>query len=146
MITKPRRNRRQRRRQRRRCSGNGSDIFESFVGSIIAAMVIARGSKISHYPPTQWIMSFSPYCWSGRLHSLNYRNFLYDCAEKRKRPAALRNTTFIGAILFWAGVLVQSKYSALTQGLSQCAVILGKLGWHNDRSRDGLHGNEPVLE
>ena len=84
-------------------AGMGADIFESFVGSIIAAMVIAQGSSeittdVSHYVLLPILLGFVGYVASI------IGVFSMAVLKNGKDPAAaLRNTTFIGALLFWAG-------------------------------------------
>jgi K(+)-stimulated pyrophosphate-energized sodium pump len=87
-------------------AGMGADIFESFVGSIIAAMVIADtalnpdGSKVfaSDYVLMPILLGLI-----GYLASI-VGVFSMALLKNGKDPAAaLRNTTFIGALLFWAG-------------------------------------------
>jgi K(+)-stimulated pyrophosphate-energized sodium pump len=87
-------------------AGMGADIFESFVGSIIAAMVIAEtalnpdGSKVfaSDYVLMPILLGLI-----GYLASI-VGVFSMAVLKNGKDPAAaLRNTTFIGALLFWAG-------------------------------------------
>ncbi len=78
-------------------AGMGADIFESFVGSIIAAMVIAQGSSeittdVSHYVLLPILLGFVGYVASI------IGVFSMAVLKNGKDPAAaLRNTTFIGA-------------------------------------------------
>ena len=79
----------------------GADIFESFVGSIIAAMVIADSSFTGMNADYVILPIFLGLV--GYLASL-VGVFSMTFMKGMKDPgAALRNTTFIGAILFWAG-------------------------------------------
>ena len=92
----------------------GADIFESFVGSIIAAMIIASdvnddGSKVMavDYVLMPILLGFIGYAAS--IIGVFSMSFL----KNGKDPAAaLRNTTFIAAALFWAG-----GYLSIQQGL-----------------------------
>ena len=95
-------------------AGMGADIFESFVGSIIAAMIIASdvnddGSKVMavDYVLMPILLGFIGYAAS--IIGVFSMSFL----KNGKDPAAaLRNTTFIAAVLFWAG-----GYLSIQQGL-----------------------------
>ncbi len=90
-------------------AGMGADIFESFVGSIIAAMIIANeftGENAADYVLLPILLGFIGYVAS--IIGVFSMAFL----KNGKDPAAaLRNTTFIGAILFAAG-----GYAAIQQG------------------------------
>jgi len=95
-------------------AGMGADIFESFVGSIIAAMIIASdldadGNKVMavDYVLMPILLGFIGYAAS--IIGVFSMAFL----KNGKDPAAaLRNTTFIAAALFWAG-----GYLSIQQGL-----------------------------
>ena len=95
-------------------AGMGADIFESFVGSIIAAMIIASdvnddGTKVMavDYVLMPILLGFIGYAAS--IIGVFSMAFL----KNGKDPAAaLRNTTFIAAALFWAG-----GYLSIQQGL-----------------------------
>ncbi|MEC8311368.1 MAG: sodium-translocating pyrophosphatase [Candidatus Thermoplasmatota archaeon] len=111
-------------------AGMGADIFESFVGSIIAAMVIAQGSTeiaavgdASHYVLLPILLGFVGYVAS--IVGI----FSMAVLKNGKDPAAaLRNTTFIGALLFWAGGFVAINVLGLDTGYEPMyAVILGSI-------------------
>ena len=111
-------------------AGMGADIFESFVGSIIAAMVIAQGSTeiaavgdVSHYVLLPILLGFVGYVAS--IVGI----FSMAVLKNGKDPAAaLRNTTFIGALLFWAGGFVAINVLGLDTGYEPMyAVILGSI-------------------
>ncbi len=91
-------------------AGMGADIFESFVGSIIAAMIIANEfgtSNAADYVLLPILLGFIGYAAS--IIGVFSMSFL----KNGKDPAAaLRNTTFIGAGLFAIG-----GYAAIQQGL-----------------------------
>ncbi len=91
-------------------AGMGADIFESFVGSIIAAMIIANDydvAKAGDYVLLPILLGFIGY--TASIIGVFSMSFL----KNGKDPAAaLRNTTFIAAVLFWAG-----GYLAINQGL-----------------------------
>jgi K(+)-stimulated pyrophosphate-energized sodium pump len=83
-------------------AGMGADIFESFVGSIIAAMVIADTSTSGTFTSDYVLMPIL-LGLIGYLASI-VGVFSMAFLKNGKDPAAaLRNTTFIGAALFWAG-------------------------------------------
>ena len=87
----------------------GADIFESFVGSIIAAMIIANEfttPNAADYVLLPILLGFIGY--TASIIGVFSMSFL----KNGKDPAAaLRNTTFIAAILFAAG-----GYAAIHQG------------------------------
>ena len=111
-------------------AGMGADIFESFVGSIIAAMIIAsdfdaEGNKVMtvDYVLMPILLGFIGYAAS--IIGVFSMAFL----KNGKDPAAaLRNTTFIAAVLFWAG-----GYLSIQQGLIEVemgimhSVVLGSI-------------------
>ena len=90
-------------------AGMGADIFESFVGSIIAAMIIANEfttPNAADYVLLPILLGFIGY--TASIIGVFSMAFL----KNGKDPAAaLRNTTFIAAILFAAG-----GYAAIQQG------------------------------
>ena len=111
-------------------AGMGADIFESFVGSIIAAMVIANefvavdGISIApDYVLMPILLGLIGYIAS--VIGVFSMTFLKNGSDP---AAALRNTTFIGAILFWAG-----GYGAISADLIAVdmavmhAVVLGSI-------------------
>ena len=78
-------------------AGMGADIFESFVGSIIAAMVIADSSTNMN---ADYVILPIFLGLVGYLASL-VGVFSMELLKNSEPGAALRNTTFIGAGLFW---------------------------------------------
>ena len=103
-------------------AGMGADIFESFVGSIIAAMVIAvasedLGSKYVQIPIVLAIV--------GYIASI-IGVFSITAMRNMDPGAALRNTTFIGAGLFIAGGYLALGYLDLDTTVIQ-AVAIGSL-------------------
>ena len=107
-------------------AGMGADIFESFVGSIIAAMIIA--SSFDDATKADYILLPILLGLIGYLASI-IGVFSMTILKNGSDPAAaLRNTTFIAAILFIAG-----GYGAIHQGLIDVtygvmhAVLLGSL-------------------
>ena len=107
-------------------AGMGADIFEAFVGSIIAAMIIANeftGDNAADYVLLPILLGFIGYAAS--IIGVFSMAFL----KNGKDPAAaLRNTTFIGAILFAIG-----GYVSIQQGLIDVeygvmhSVVLGSI-------------------
>jgi K(+)-stimulated pyrophosphate-energized sodium pump len=105
-------------------AGMGADIFESFVGSIIAAMVIADASATmdADYVLLPIFLGLVGYAASLIGVASMYLLKSGDAA------AALRNTTFIGAILFWIGGWVGIGYLDLATGTDpMIAVIIGSI-------------------
>ena len=102
----------------------GADIFESFVGSIIAAMVIAQASPDmgDHYVILPLFLAFVGYAASI------VGVFSMELMKGGDAAAALRNTTFIGAILFWIGGWFGIGYLELDTGTNpMIAVIIGSI-------------------
>ncbi len=106
-------------------AGMGADIFESFVGSIIAAMIIASTSAGWD---TDYVMMPILLGFIGYIASI-IGVFSMAFLKNGKDPAvALRNTTFIGALLFWLG-----GYAAISQGFINVemgimhSVVLGSI-------------------
>tara|TARA_B100000941_G_C28507478_1_gene558278 strand:+ start:724 stop:2823 length:2100 start_codon:yes stop_codon:yes gene_type:complete len=107
-------------------AGMGADIFESFVGSIIAAMIIANeftGDNAADYVLLPILLGFIGYAAS--IIGVFSMAFL----KNGKDPAAaLRNTTFIGAILFAVGgyVSIQQGIIDVEYGVMH-SVVLGSI-------------------
>ncbi len=89
-------------------AGMGADIFESFVGSIIAAMIIASNSDAMD---VDYVMMPIMLGLIGYLASIVGVFSMYILKNGNDAAAALRNTTFIAALLFWAG-----GYLSINQG------------------------------
>ena len=95
-------------------AGMGADIFESFVGSIIAAMIIASSDGfggIGFIGASDYIMMPIMLGLIGYLASIIGVFSMYVLKNGKDAAAALRNTTFIAAVLFWAG-----GYLSINQG------------------------------
>tara|TARA_B110000459_G_scaffold179486_1_gene205536 strand:+ start:11033 stop:13099 length:2067 start_codon:yes stop_codon:yes gene_type:complete len=90
-------------------AGMGADIFESFVGSIIAAMIIASNSDLMG---SDYILMPIMLGLIGYIASIIGVFSMSVLKNGKDAAAALRNTTFIAAILFWIG-----GYLAINQGL-----------------------------
>ena len=106
-------------------AGMGADIFESFVGSIIAAMIIASTSEGWG---VDYVMMPILLGFIGYIASI-VGVFSMAILKNGDDPAvALRNTTFIGAGLFWLG-----GYGAISQGFIDVemgimhSVVLGSI-------------------
>tara|TARA_B100000131_G_scaffold120667_1_gene117692 strand:- start:39 stop:2096 length:2058 start_codon:yes stop_codon:yes gene_type:complete len=104
-------------------AGMGADIFESFVGSIIAAMVIAEASGMhSDYITLPIFLGLVGYA------SSIVGVFSMKLLKGGDPAAALRNTTFIAAILFWASGWLGIEYLGLETGTDpMLAVIAGSI-------------------
>ena len=105
-------------------AGMGADIFESFVGSIIAAMVIAQASADmgSDYVTLPIMLGLVGYAASI------VGVFSMKVLKGGDPAAALRNTTFISAGLFWAGGWFGIDYFGLETGTEpMMAVIAGSM-------------------
>ena len=87
-------------------AGMGADIFESFVGSIIAAMVIAAGASELGANYVLMPILFGAIGYIASIIGV----FSMNLFKSGDAAAALRNTTFVGAALFLIGV-----YYAMTQ-------------------------------
>ena len=90
-------------------AGMGADIFESFVGSIIAAMIIASNSEDMSVDYVIMPIMLGLIGYIASIIGVFSMTFLKNGSDA---AAALRNTTFIAAGLFWAG-----GYLAINQGL-----------------------------
>ncbi len=96
-------------------AGMGADIFESFVGSIIAAMIIASSDGFGgdgFTGASDYIMMPIMLGLIGYVASIVGVFSMFVLKNGKDAAAALRNTTFIAALLFWAG-----GYLAINQGL-----------------------------
>ena len=126
-------------------AGMGADIFESFVGSIIAAMIIASTAEGGWDPDYVMMPIFLGFI--GYIASI-IGVFSMTVLKNGDDPAvALRNTTFIGAGLFWLG-----GYGAITQGLIDVemgimhSVVLGSIvGIFIGLVTEYYTGIEPVM-
>ena len=87
-------------------AGMGADIFESFVGSIIAAMVIAAAASELGASYVLMPILFGAIGYLASILGI----FSMSLFKGGDPAAALRNTTFVGAILFLIGV-----YFAMTK-------------------------------
>ncbi len=107
--------------------GMGADIFESFVGSIIAAMVIAESSGMGGVNNADWVILPIFLALIGYGASI-IGVFSIQLLKGGDPGAALRNTTFIGAGLFWLGGWFGIGYAGLETGTDpMMAVIVGSI-------------------
>jgi len=105
-------------------AGMGADIFESFVGSIIAAMVIADSSANMN---ADYVILPIFLGLVGYLASL-VGVFSMAWLKNGEPGAALRNTTFIGAGLFWIAGWIGIGVLDLDTGTEpMIAVIIGSI-------------------
>jgi K(+)-stimulated pyrophosphate-energized sodium pump len=108
-------------------AGMGADIFESFVGSIIAAMVIAESSGMGGVNNSDWVILPIFLALVGYGASI-IGVFSIHLLKGGDPGAALRNTTFIGAGLFWLGGWFGIGYVGLETGTDpMMAVIAGSI-------------------
>ena len=107
-------------------AGMGADIFESFVGSIIAAMVIANefdNTIAPDYVMMPILLGLIGYVAS--VIGVFSMSFLKNGSDP---AAALRNTTFIGALLFWAGGYGAIQFDLIAVDFAVMhAVVLGSV-------------------
>ena len=126
-------------------AGMGADIFESFVGSIIAAMIIANdftGSNTSDYVLLPILLGFIGY--TASIIGVFSMSFL----KNGKDPAAaLRNTTFIAAALFWAGgyLAIQQELINVEYGIMHSVVLGSVIGILIGLVTEYYTGIEPVF-
>ena len=126
-------------------AGMGADIFESFVGSIIAAMIIANdftGDNTSDYVLLPILLGFIGY--TASIIGV----FSMTLLKNGKDPAAaLRNTTFIAAILFWAGgyLAIQQDLIDVKYGIMHSVVLGSVIGILIGLVTEYYTGIEPVF-
>ena len=84
-------------------AGMGADIFESYVGSVVATIVLGVTS-MTILPENRFSAAALPilYAMVGLVASV-IGIVSMRLLEKMNPAAALRNTTFVGAIVFWIG-------------------------------------------
>ncbi len=104
-------------------AGMGADIFESFVGSIIAAMVIAAANADTL--GDDYLMIPIVLAIVGYVASI-IGVFSITAMKNMDAGAALRNTTFIGAALFIGGGYFALDYMELDTTVIQ-AVAIGSI-------------------
>jgi K(+)-stimulated pyrophosphate-energized sodium pump len=136
-------------------AGMGADIFESFVGSIIAAMIIADNSNVMG---ADYIMMPIMLGLIGYIASIIGVFSMFVLKNGKDAAAALRNTTFIAALLFWIGGYLSLKdgsiagfeYSGLglidvTPGVMHSVVLGSVVGIAIGLVTEFYTGIEPVF-
>ena len=122
-------------------AGMGADIFESFVGSIIAAMVIAQASEDLG---ADYLMIPIALAVVGYISSII--GVFSIAGMKNMHPgAALRNTTFIGAALFIGGGYFALDYLELDTTVIQAVAIGSLVGILIGLVTEYYTGIEPVF-
>ena len=122
-------------------AGMGADIFESFVGSIIAAMVIAQASDDLG---ADYLMIPIALAVVGYISSII--GVFSIAGMKNMHPgAALRNTTFIGAALFIGGGYFILDYLELDTTVIQAVAIGSLVGILIGLVTEYYTGIEPVF-
>ena len=130
-------------------AGMGADIFESFVGSIIAAMIIASEPDATTKLPmaTDYVLMPILLGFIGYAASI-IGVFSMAFLKNGKDPAAaLRNTTFIAAVLFWAGgyLAIQQGLIAVEYGIMHSVVLGSVVGILIGLVTEYYTGIEPVF-
>ncbi len=130
-------------------AGMGADIFESFVGSIIAAMIIASEPDATTDLPmaTDYVLMPILLGFIGYAASI-IGVFSMAFLKNGKDPAAaLRNTTFIAAVLFWAGgyLAIQQGLIAVEYGIMHSVVLGSVVGILIGLVTEYYTGIEPVF-
>ena len=130
-------------------AGMGADIFESFVGSIIAAMIIASepdaitGTVMDvDYVLMPILLGFIGYVSS--IIGVFSMTFLKNGNDP---AAALRNTTFIAAALFWAGgyLSIDQGFIDVEYGIMHSVVLGSVVGILIGLVTEYYTGIEPVF-
>ena len=124
-------------------AGMGADIFESFVGSIIAAMIIASAGDWSvDYVIMPIMLGLIGYVAS--IIGVFSMTFLKNGSDA---AAALRNTTFIAAVLFWAGgyMAIEGNYVDVEIGVMHSVVLGSIVGIMIGLVTEYYTGIEPVF-
>ena len=122
-------------------AGMGADIFESFVGSIIAAMVIAQASEDLG---ADYLMIPIALAVVGYVSSI-IGVFSIGGMKNMHPGAALRNTTFIGAALFIGGGYLALSYLELDTTVIQAVAIGSLVGILIGLVTESFPGIEPVF-
>jgi K(+)-stimulated pyrophosphate-energized sodium pump len=126
-------------------AGMGADIFESFVGSIIAAMIIANDFDVNtagDYVLLPILLGFIGY--TASILGVFSMSFLKNGKDA---AAALRNTTFIAAALFWAGgyLAIQQELINVEYGIMHSVVLGSVIGILIGLVTEYYTGIEPVF-
>ena len=106
-------------------AGMGADIFESFVGSIIAAMIIASNSADMSVDYVIMPIMLGLIGYVASIIGVFSMTFLKNGSDP---AAALRNTTFIAAVLFWIGGYLSITLDLMDVDLGVMhSVVLGSI-------------------
>jgi len=106
-------------------AGMGADIFESFVGSIIAAMIIASNSADMSVDYVIMPIMLGLIGYVASIIGVFSMTFLKNGSDP---AAALRNTTFIAAALFWVGGYLSITLDLMDVDLGVMhSVVLGSI-------------------
>ena len=106
-------------------AGMGADIFESFVGSIIAAMIIASNSTDMSVDYVIMPIMLGLIGYVASIIGVFSMTFLKNGSDP---AAALRNTTFIAAALFWIGGYLSITLDLMDVDLGVMhSVVLGSI-------------------
>tara|TARA_B100001113_G_scaffold67321_1_gene51876 strand:+ start:7260 stop:9350 length:2091 start_codon:yes stop_codon:yes gene_type:complete len=106
-------------------AGMGADIFESFVGSIIAAMIIASNSADMSVDYVIMPIMLGLIGYVASIIGVFSMTFLKNGSDP---AAALRNTTFIAAALFWIGGYLSITLDLMDVDLGVMhSVVLGSI-------------------
>ena len=122
-------------------AGMGADIFESFVGSIIAAMVIAHASEGLG---ADYLMIPIALAVVGYISSI-IGVFSITAMQNMDPGAALRNTTFISAALFIGGGYFALDYLELDTNVIWAVAIGSLVGILIGLVTEYYTGIEPVF-
>jgi len=127
-------------------AGMGADIFESFVGSMIAAMVIGSTmTPLTGYTNAELVLLPLMLGFVGLIASL-VGVFSMSVLKSSGNPAsALRNTTFIGAILFWVGGWVLLNFLGLPTEPMYAVIVGSIVGIAIGLATEYYTGIEPVM-
>ena len=131
-------------------AGMGADIFESFVGSIIAAMIIASSDGFGgdgFTGASDYIMMPIMLGLIGYVASILGVFSMYILKNGKDAAAALRNTTFLAAALFWAGgyLAIQQGFIEVEYGIMHSVVLGSVIGILIGLVTEYYTGIEPVF-
>ena len=130
-------------------AGMGADIFESFVGSIIAAMIIASEPDAITKTPMDVDYVLMPILlgFIGYVSSIIGVFSMTFLKNGNDPAAALRNTTFIAAALFWAGgyLSIDQGFIDVEYGIMHSVVLGSVVGILIGLVTEYYTGIEPVF-
>ena len=125
-------------------AGMGADIFESFVGSIIAAMIIASNSEDMGVDYVMMPIMLGLIGYVASIIGVFSMTFLKNGSDA---AAALRNTTFIAAVLFWIGgyLSINQELIMVDMGVMHSVVLGSIVGIMIGLVTEYYTGIEPVF-